>query len=63
MDCTQESADILLKRFNELTKAVREDNLSEASFPLVGDEARIELVSKRDTLQWVLEMLNIREEK
>ena len=62
-DCTKESADILLKRFHQLTKAVAEDNLSEASFPLVGDEARIELISKRDTLQWVLEMLNIQEEK
>ena len=63
MDCTKESADILLKRFHQLTKAVAEDNLPEASFPLTGEYARLELISKRDTLQWVLEMLNIREEK
>lgn len=62
MDCTQESADILLKRFKDLTEAVRTDNLPEASFPLTGNAARLELISKRDTLQWVLEMLNIQEE-
>lgn len=59
MDCTKEVAEIFVKRFNELNLAVNNDDLSEASFPLLGDEARIELVSKRDTLMWVLEMLNI----
>lgn len=59
MDCTQEVADIFVKRFNELKSAVDQDDLSQASFPLLGDEARIELVAKRDTLMWVLEMLNI----
>ncbi len=61
MDCTQEVADIFVKRFNELKSAVDQDDLSQASFPLLGDEARIELVAKRDTLMWVLEMLNISE--
>lgn len=59
MDCAKEASDILVARFNQLQKAVENDDLSQASFPLLGDEARIELVSKRDTLMWVLEMLNI----
>lgn len=59
MDCTKEASDILVARFNKLKKAVEDDDLSQASFPLLGDEARIELLSKRDTLMWVLEMLNI----
>ncbi len=61
MDCNQEVADIFVKRFNELKSAVDQDDLSQASFPLLGDEARIELMAKRDTLMWVLEMLNISE--
>lgn len=61
MDCTKESADILVTRFKQLKEAVDNDDLSQASFPLLGDEARIELMAKRDTLMWVLEMLNIKE--
>lgn len=50
MDCTKEASDILVARFNHLQKAVESADLSQVSFPLLGDEARIELVSKRDTL-------------
>lgn len=62
MDCEKEVADILLARFNELQLAVKEDDLSKASFPLTGEFARLELLSKRDTMMWVLEMLNISDE-
>lgn len=62
MDCTKEVADIFVKHFNELNSALDKDDLSQASFPLLDDEARIELMAKRDTLMWVLEMLNISDE-
>lgn len=62
MDCTKEVAEIFIARFKQLDLAVKEDDLSKASFPLTGEFARLELLSKRDTIMWVLEMLNISDE-
>ncbi len=59
MDCSKEVAEIFISRFKELEVAVKEDDLSKASFPLTGEFARLELLSKLDTMMWVLEMLNI----
>jgi hypothetical protein len=54
-------AKLFVDRFNEVNKAVNTRDLSAAQFPRVGAEAMIELVTRRETLQWVLEMLNISE--
>ena len=51
-----QAKELFEKRFAKLIEALRTGDLSEASFPLVGDEARLQLQSKVDTLQWVLEM-------
>lgn len=37
MDCTKESADIVVNRFKQLKEAVENDDLSQASSPLLGD--------------------------
>jgi hypothetical protein len=53
-DCPTDVAELFLKEFNTR-------DLSEAQFPRVGAEAMIELVTRRDLMQWVLEMLNVDE--
>jgi len=62
VECTPEAAEIFKKRFSVLVDAVKNDDLSQASFPLLGSEARLQLQTQCNTLQWVLEMLNIKEE-
>lgn len=63
IECTQEAAEIFKNRFSVLVEAVKNDDLSHASFPLMGSDARLQLQTQRNTLQWVLEMLNIPEDK
>jgi hypothetical protein len=60
-DCPHDVAELFLKEFNRVRKAINTRDLSEAQFPRVGDEAMIELVTRRDLMQWVLEMLNVNE--
>lgn len=45
------------QRLAEVTGALSRGDLSVATFPRVGTEARIELSSRQAELQWVLEML------
>jgi len=60
-DCPHDVAELFLNRFNEVRKAVNTRDMSYAQFPRIGTEAMIELVTRREVLQWVLEMLNITE--
>lgn len=57
-DCPQEIVDLFQKEYRRVNKAINTRDLSEAQFPRVGVEAMIELVTRRDVMQWVLEMLN-----
>lgn len=45
------------KKFDDLRKDLAAGDLSQANFPLVGNEARIQLNERLTTLQWVLEMM------
>lgn len=58
-DCPAEVADLFRKEFNRVSTAIKNNDMSQAQFPRVGDEARIELHTRRDVMQWVLEMLNV----
>jgi hypothetical protein len=60
-DCPTDVAELFVKEFNRVNKAINTRDLSEAQFPRVGAEAMIELVTRRDLMQWVLEMLNVDE--
>lgn len=50
---------LLEKEHVDLDRALRRGDLSKAQFPRTGAEAQIELATRRDTLQWVLEMIPI----
>lgn len=58
-DCPEEVARLFVKEFNRVRTAIKKNDLSEAQFPRVGDEARIELHTRQDMMLWVIEMLNI----
>lgn len=45
------------QRLTEITSALSRGDLSGATFPRVGSEARIELSARQAELQWILEML------
>ncbi len=49
--------DLFEKRLSEVTGALSRGDLSGATFPRVGSEARVELSARQAELQWVLEML------
>lgn len=49
--------DLFELRFAEINNALRSGDLSHAPFPLVGEQARINLEARSSTLQWVLEQL------
>lgn len=57
-DCPQEIVDLFQKEYRRVDKAIRTGDYSEAQFPRVGAEAAVELHTRRDVMQWVLEMLN-----
>lgn len=44
-------------RLREVSKAVTENDLSQAQFPRTGETALIELLTRRDVLTWVIEMM------
>ncbi len=52
-----EAVHLFEKRFAELVTALKNNDLSLAQFPRVGNLARLELVTRQETIQWVLEML------
>lgn len=58
-DCSQENANLFLKRFTELSTAFKNQDPSYATFPRLGTDAMIEIQSKMETMVWVLDMLNI----
>jgi hypothetical protein len=60
-DCPHDVAELFLNEFHRVHGAVKRRDWSEAQFPRIGDEAVIELVTRREVLQWVLEILNITE--
>jgi hypothetical protein len=61
-DCPTDVAELFLKEFNRVNTAIKKNDMSEAQFPRIGIEAAIELHTRRDMMQWVLEMLNIQED-
>ena len=53
----QDFKELLLNHFNDTVKAVKEGDLSKAQFPRIGEVAMVELQTRADVLQWVIEML------
>ena len=58
-DCSDWVAGVFKKEYERVANAIKNKDLSEATFPRVGEEAVIELITRREVMQWVLEMLNI----
>ena len=48
---------LLMARFADSKAAVDEGNVGKAQFPRAGSEAMIELTTRMETLNWVIEML------
>lgn len=53
----KEAHDLFEKVFSQVNDALARGDLSQALFPRVGDEARIELQTRQSQMKWVLEML------
>lgn len=50
---------LLLKAFEKASQAYLNRDMSEATFGRVGEAAMVELETRSQTLQWVLEMMNV----
>lgn len=53
-----EPKELFESRLREITEALVKGDLSLTQFPRTGSEAYIELKTKQETLQWVLEMMS-----
>lgn len=53
----KEAWNLFDQRERKLAADLEKGDLSEATFPRTGNEARIEIEASRATLQWILEML------
>lgn len=53
----KQAHDLFEQRLSEVTGALSRGDLSGATFPRVGAEARIELSARQAELRWILEML------
>lgn len=57
-DCSPENVALFQKEYRRVNNAIKNNHLNEAQFPRLGNDALIELHTRRDVMQWVLEMLN-----
>jgi hypothetical protein len=57
-DCPPDIVALFQKEYRRVDTAIKKGDMSEAQMPRVGIEAAIELHTRRDVMQWVLEMLN-----
>jgi hypothetical protein len=54
---TKEAVDLFEQEFARVNLALASGDLSLAQFPRTGNDARIELLTRQSTMQWVLEMM------